>query len=178
VSDVELTVAAGVARMSESPRDAMLRWKLERDIEVYRFYLDVSVKASIFLMAVTGGISSYVLSKSDSPIISVALAFPAIINAGFAVFFFYSIREARRIAQVHTDVCRTLGVPEFNLKPLRSVCQIFCLMSAVATAGLLLLMAASLSGKVRGGDCEKTRPALASRKVEMITTSCTDLRVL
>lgn len=63
--------------MSDTTRDATLRWKLDKDIQVYLFYLDVSVKTSVFLMAVTGGIASYVLSKPVGPPI-LALPFPAI----------------------------------------------------------------------------------------------------
>jgi hypothetical protein len=80
------------------------------------------VKAAVFLMAVTGGIASYVLSKSDKPIISLALAFPALVNAGFIVLFFYNLTEAERIARVHIEACKELGVPEFNMNPLGAVC--------------------------------------------------------
>jgi hypothetical protein len=117
-----------------------LRWKIDKDIELYRFYLDVSVKAAVFLMGVTGAIASYVLSNPRNHIVSVALAFPALMNAGFAVLFFYSIREAKRIAKLHKEACIELGVSEFNMNPLRSVCQIFGFMCGVATVGLLLIM--------------------------------------
>jgi hypothetical protein len=132
--------------MPEDHKGKTLRWKIDKDIELYRFYLDVSVKASVFLMAVTGGIASYVLSQPVGPIISIALAFPAVVNAGFTVLFFYSITEAERIARVHIEACKEVGVREFNMNPLKSVCQIFCLMCAVATVGLLLLMAFQLRG--------------------------------
>lgn len=117
-----------------------LRWKIDKDIELYRFYLDMSVKAAVFLMGVTGAITSYVLSNPRNHIVSVALAFPALMNGGFAVLFFYSIGEAKRIANAHKEACKELGVSEFNMNPLRSVCQIFCLMCGVATVGLLLII--------------------------------------
>ena len=126
--------------MTESDPDVTLRWKLDKDIEVYLFYLDVSIKASVFLMAVAGGIASYVLSKPVGTQIPFALAFPALLNAGFAVLFFKSIAEARRIARVHTEVCKKVGVPEFNMDPLRAVCVLFFLMCSVAAVGLLLLV--------------------------------------
>jgi len=132
--------------MPADNRETTLRWKIDKDIQLYSFYLDVSVKAAVFLMAVTGGIASYVLSKPSSPILSIALAFPAIVNAGFTVLFFYSITEAERIARVHIEACKELGVPEFNMNPLEAVCKIFCLMCAVVTVGLLLLMTFQLRG--------------------------------
>jgi hypothetical protein len=126
--------------MQQEDKDMTLRWKIDKDIELYRFYLDVSVKAAVFLMGVTGAIASYVLSNPGNQIVSIALAFPALMNAGFAVLFFYSSIEANRIANLHKEACAELGVSEFNMNPLRSVCQIFCLMCGVATVGLLLIM--------------------------------------
>jgi hypothetical protein len=98
-------------------------------------------------MAVSGAIASYVLSKPGGMIISIALSFPAIVNAGFAVLFFYSRIEAKRIELVHIETSRELGVPEVNMKPLRSICKIFCLMCLVATVGLLFLMVVQLAAK-------------------------------
>jgi|GEM_PF-2033252 len=132
--------------MAEAERETTLRWNIDKDLELYKFYLDVSVKAAVFLMAVTGAIASYVLSKPGNKIISVALGFPAIVNAGFTVLFFYSIPQVKRMAQIHIEASRELGVPEVNMNPLRSLCTIFGLMCAVATVGLLFLMAIQLGG--------------------------------
>jgi hypothetical protein len=124
-------------------KETTLRWKIDKDLELYRFYLDMSVKAAVFLMTVTGATASYVLSNARSHVSGVALTFPALMNAGFAVLFFYSIREAKRLFCLHKEACRELGVPAFNMNPLRAVCEIFCLMCGAAAVGLLLLMAYS-----------------------------------
>lgn len=124
----------------QEDRDITLRWKIDKDIELYRFYLEVSVKAAVFLMGVTGAIASYVLSNPRNHIVSVALAFPALMNVGFAVLFVCSIREAKRIAKLHKEACGKLGVSEFNMNPLRSVCQIFGFMCGVAAIVLLIMV--------------------------------------
>jgi hypothetical protein len=120
-------------------RVATLRWKIDKDLEVYQFYMDVSVKGAVFLMTLTGAIASYVLSNLRGHI-PIALAFPALMNAGFAVLFFYSIGESNRIFELHREECRELGIAEFNMKPLRSVCQLFALMFSVSALGIVLLM--------------------------------------
>jgi hypothetical protein len=125
--------------MAPMEKDALLRWKIDRDTELYRFYLDTVVKAAVFLMTVTGAIASYTLSHTGT-IISIALIFPALLNGGFALLFYYSITEAKRIADVHEKSSAELGVDAFNMAPLRSVCQIFTLICGVATLGLLFLM--------------------------------------
>jgi hypothetical protein len=132
--------------MPEDDKETILRWEIDRDIELYKFYLDVSVKG-----AVSGGIASYVLSKPSGTIISIALAFPAIVNAGFTILFFYSMDEARRMEHVHFEASKKLGVTEVNMKPLRSVCAIFCLMCAIASAGLFFLMAYHLRSDIPSG---------------------------
>ena len=126
--------------MSTEDRITTLRWKIDKDIELYRFYLDMSVRAVVFLMTVTGAIASYVLAAGG--LAGIALAFPALMNGGFALLFFYSIGEARRLSDLHRQSCEELGLPAYNMDPLRSLCQIFCLMCSVAAAGLLLLIGA------------------------------------
>jgi hypothetical protein len=116
-----------------------LRWKIDKDIELYRFYLDVSVKAAVFLMTVTGATASYVLSNQKSRVSGLALLFPALIDVCFAVLFFYSIGEATRLFEDHTRTSKQLGIDPFNMAPLRAVCLIFFLMCIVAGLGLVLL---------------------------------------
>jgi hypothetical protein len=155
--------------MSENDKDTTLRWKIDKDIELYKFYLDVSVKGAVFLMAVSGAIASYVLSKPGGTIISTALAFPAIVNAGFTVLFFYSLTEAKRMEQVHIEASKELGVPEINMKPLRSICKIFCLMCAVATVGLLFLMAVQLRGDIASSHPTHARIGMSSSTSDSVS---------
>jgi Ni/Fe-hydrogenase subunit HybB-like protein len=119
---------------------SILRWKIGKELNLYKFYLEVSVKTAVFLMTVTGAIASYVLNKVEKQTISMALVFPALVDAGFAVLFLYSMAEAKRIARVHADECKSLGVQGFNLNPLRAVCQLFFVMCTLATVGLLWLL--------------------------------------
>lgn len=126
--------------MPNETDDATLRWKIDKDLELYRFYLDMSVKVAVLLMTVTGAIASYVLANSASRVSSIALLFPALMNAGFAVLFFYSIAQAQVLFDDQKKECQELGIAAFNMSPLKSVCQIFCLMCGVATVGLILLI--------------------------------------
>jgi uncharacterized membrane protein YbjE (DUF340 family) len=125
--------------MSGPERQATLRWRIDKDLEVYRFYLDVSVKTVVFLMAVTGAIVSYVLSNASSHVSTAALLFPILMNAGFAALFVYSRTEAKRLFRLHTEACQELELPPFNMNPLRAVCEIFSVMCTAATIGLVLL---------------------------------------
>jgi hypothetical protein len=46
-------------------------------------------------------------------------------NGGFATLFLFSIAESRRLFGLHVKASEELGTPEFNMKTLRSVCQLF-----------------------------------------------------
>ena len=123
----------------EKPEDnaTTLRWKIDKEIDLYKFYLDIAVKATIFLMTVTGAIASYVLANTRTPILGLALIFPAVMNAGFSLLFYFSISESRRLFNLHAKASKDLEIPEFNMGPLPSVCQLFSLLCGVATVGLL-----------------------------------------
>jgi hypothetical protein len=126
--------------MTDDAAPIYLRWKIDKDLELYRFYLDVAIKAAVFLMGVTGAIASYVLATTAGRVLSLALLFPALMNAGFTVLFFASRDEAGKLAAAHKKTCDDLHIAPFNMDPLRAVCTIFCLMCAAATVGLLALM--------------------------------------
>ena len=116
-----------------------LRWKIDKDIQLYQFYLDMSVKVAVFLMTVTGAMASYVLTNSRGHVPGITLLFPAGMNLGFAVLFAFSIKEAKNLFNEHRKTCKGLEISAFNMGPLKSVCQIFCGMCAVATIGLVLI---------------------------------------
>ena len=113
-----------------------LRWKIDKDLELYKFYLDMSVKAAVFLMTVSGAIVSYALTNRDH-IPRMVLLFPALMNGGFAVLFFYSVKRAQELFDGQVEECTKLGVSSFNMGPLKALCRIFWLVCAAATILLL-----------------------------------------
>ncbi len=70
-------------------------WKeFEKSIDLYKFYLDMVLKASIFIFGITGGITSYYLSNTNKPLIKLSLVLPLIMNAGFTLLI-YGSRDLR-----------------------------------------------------------------------------------
>jgi hypothetical protein len=111
-----------------------LRWKIDKDLALYQFYLDMSVKAAVFLMTVTGAIASYAMTNRFPRFV---MAFPALMNGGFAMLFFYSIRRAKELSRDQVEESTKLGVSPFNMDPLKALCQIFWLVCSAATVLLL-----------------------------------------
>src|SRR5262249_15157474 len=103
--------------MPDEPREVTLRWRIDKDLALYQFYLDISVKALVFLMAVSGAVASYALSPHPgNRMITISLLFPAILDGGFAVLFFYSAREATTLSDAHKKTCQQLKIAEYNMR--------------------------------------------------------------
>ncbi len=75
----------------------------DRDLELYKFYLDLVLKLGVFIFGVSGVIVSYVLAHADrcGGTIRLALAVPLVMNLGFSAFcflFYPSAKELRKAA--------------------------------------------------------------------------------
>ena len=78
--------------MEWKDREAVLRWKLDKDLELYRFYMDIAMKAAVFVTSAAGAITSYVLANPNIGVIScLGLLILTVMNIGFAVLYRNSI---------------------------------------------------------------------------------------
>ena len=118
--------------------------KLEKDIDLYKFYLDISIKTAIFVFGITGALVSYYFSGKQSLAVY-ALLFPAVMNCEFFILFRASIAASNKLRDSHEHTCRQLELqPAFDMNPLPSVCMIFSSMYFLATVGLLTIFALDL----------------------------------
>ena len=127
-----------MSELDTSLKEMMWR-KLEKDIDLYKFYLDIAIKTAIFAFGITGALVSYYFS-SKQPLAGYALLFPVVMNCGFFVLFRASIAASNKLRDSHESTCRQLGrQPPFDMRPLPSVCIIFSCMYFLATIGLLII---------------------------------------
>lgn len=84
-----------------------LLWnQYQQNIDLYKFYMDLTVKFNIFFYAVTGAIVSYVLAKHKSnDLIQYALILPLAMSFCFALFFSYGA-YLMGILRSHTFIIR------------------------------------------------------------------------
>jgi hypothetical protein len=122
----------------ETSLKEMMWRKLEKDIDLYKFYLDIAIKTAVFAFGITGALVSYYFS-SRQPLVGYALLFPAVMNGGFSVLFHASIDASRKLKESHERTCGELGLPPFDMRPLPSVCVIFASMYLLAAIGLLII---------------------------------------
>lgn len=119
-----------------------LIWReLDKDIDLYKFYLDVIIKSAIFVFGITGGIVSYYFANKSKPLIQYSLIFPMIINFGFFLICVFSIKFAETLKDEHYRVCEKAGVLiPYEMSPLSNLLRLFSVMYGLCTVGLLVLL--------------------------------------
>jgi hypothetical protein len=70
---------------TEDQRKDYIWRKIDKDLELYRFYLDISIKTALFALGVTGALVSFYFSQSQKSLIAPSLLVPFILNIGFSV---------------------------------------------------------------------------------------------
>lgn len=95
-------------------------WKeLTADLELYRFYVELVLKAAAFVLFMTGVIISYALTNSSTPDVRIAIWLPVVVNAGMAIISFISIGFATSLRNLHADICTRAGMATpYELSPL------------------------------------------------------------
>jgi hypothetical protein len=58
-------------------------------IELYKFHMELVLKASGFYFFVTGGMLTFAYSSADEPVIRASLMLPALMGVALVVTFFY-----------------------------------------------------------------------------------------
>ena len=119
-----------------APKNDALWQRYDKEIDLYKYYLEIAVKGALFVFGITGALTSYYFTHSDEPWLVYALLLPIILNLGFVILFYYSINEARMMANEHRSTCNTLGITPFNMTPLPSLCAILAIMYLIVAIGL------------------------------------------
>ncbi len=75
--------------MTEPSHPSEFLWRqYNMYIDLYKFYVDAVVKINAFHFAITGGILSFVLTKTEISIASYGLLLPAFLSFGLAILFY------------------------------------------------------------------------------------------
>ena len=129
------------------------RWELEQDLGLYKFYLDLVLKAAVFLFAITGGISSYYLANRDAePLLAYSLFLPIVVNAGFSLICGLSAGDAQVMRDRHYQLCEKEGVRlAWEMRPLPMLLRLFAVVYGVIAVALIVLMVLGLCGGAAAG---------------------------
>lgn len=111
--------------------------RFEREVDLYKFYLDLTIKASLFALGITGAMTSYVFKNRSDSVLVWSLLVPIILNAGFFLLFNGSVKASKQMIKDHDKTCESLGtVRAFDMRPLPNLCRILSFMYLLVTLGL------------------------------------------
>ena len=104
--------------MNNEP-DKDLLWKqYELHVDLYKHYLELTLKFNIFYYAATGAILSFFFSKSEIVLLRYSLLFPMAMSVMFGSLFIYGASKLRITRQDVFELRDKLGLetaPEFNV---------------------------------------------------------------
>jgi hypothetical protein len=124
-----------------SMADSRTEWEIEKDLDLYKFYLDLLVKAATLVFPITGAMAAYCLANLDKHQIKLGLAVPLLLNAGWAAICALGWKPARKMAAEHNELCREAGfTTPYDLSPLPHLVLTFAIVYGSVAVGLALLL--------------------------------------
>tara|TARA_R110000868_G_scaffold411279_1_gene702651 strand:+ start:885 stop:1268 length:384 start_codon:yes stop_codon:yes gene_type:complete len=96
-----------------------LLWKqYSQNVELYKFYMDLTIKLNTFYYAITGAIFSFYFANTSNPDIKYAVILPLIMSIGFLLFFIYGavlMRVLRRDTFAIRDALGLKAAPDLGV---------------------------------------------------------------
>lgn len=97
-----------------------LLWRqYQQNIDLYKFYMDLTIKFNVFFYAVTGAIVSFALAQHDgNDLIRFSLLLPLVMSLSFAGFFVYGgvlMRVLRRETFAIRDALQLQAAPDVGV---------------------------------------------------------------
>lgn len=97
-----------------------LLWRqYQQNIDLYKFYMDLTIKFNVFFYAVTGAIVSFALAQHDgNDLVRFSLLLPLVMSLSFAGFFVYGgvlMRVLRRETFAIRDALQLQAAPDVGV---------------------------------------------------------------
>ena len=110
--------------------------RFRAEIDMYKFHLDIAIKAGIFVFGISGAISSYYFGNKSIDLANFSLVVSIILNLGFAIVYGLGVSAANEMERNHQHTCKSLNLEPFDMRPLAGVCQTMWIMCAMVAVGL------------------------------------------
>ncbi len=126
-------------------RRSLIWQQLEKDLDLYKFYLELILKAAVFVFGITGALVSYFLTHKGKPLMVYSLLLPIVMNFGFFLLCILGIPLAETMRMEHSRICKEAEITlPYELGPLPGMLRIFSAIYGLTTGGLIGLFILSL----------------------------------
>lgn len=120
-----------------------LLWRqYQQNVDLYKFYMDLTIKFNVFFYAVTGAIVSYVLAHHNgNDLIQYALVLPLVMSLCFGVFFIYGavlMRVLRGDIFAIRDALQLQAAPDVGVLSVLLYVFVFVFLLIAVGCGVLL----------------------------------------
>ena len=122
-------------------------WReLDKDVDLYKFYLDLLLKGAAFVLGITGALTSYYFSHEKEALTVYSLLLPVVVNGGFCLICIFSIQFALTLRRAHYEVCARAGVEApYEMSALPGLLILCSAVFAIVAVGLAVLFAVQVS---------------------------------
>jgi len=115
-------------------------FRIEKDIELYQFYLGLLFKSATFIFTITGAMILYYLANRQNELIRYSLFLPLILNIGFLITCIISIKPAIKMEKLHKKDSRKINFgPSFKMNTLINSLIIFTISYSLVIIGIVIL---------------------------------------
>ena len=119
------------------PKELLWR-QYQLQIDLYKFYFELTVKFTAFYFAVTGAILSFYFSKIDVGLIRFSLDFPILMSVGFGGIYLFG---ARLLGVTRQDIFDLRDKLDLDVAPDAAVLTVFLLVNAILMIIVALVLA-------------------------------------
>src|SRR5690348_9275915 len=121
-------------------------WRVvEKDLDLYKFYLEILLKAAAFVVGITGAMTSYYFAHQTEHLIVYSLLLPFVINGGVFLICTFSVHFAETMRRTHYQLCKDAGVsPAYEMAPLPNFLRLCSVMFGMITVGIAIFFVSQL----------------------------------
>ena len=106
--------------------------EVAQDLSLYKFYLELLIKAGAFIFGITGAMVSYFLANTtDQDYLKYSLILPLVMNLGFSTLCAFTAPSARRLNDEQ---------PAYELVALPLLLWLFAVAYGIVTLGIAALL--------------------------------------
>jgi len=127
---------------NQQDQENLTDWRIfDKNVDLYKFYVDLVIKSGIFVFGVTGALFSFTVTAIlDKGVFATifSLLIPLAMNAGFCFIVHNGIKPAEYLKNHNEELSEKLGLPiVYEFETLIKLLKLFRILYALILVGLI-----------------------------------------
>ena len=125
----------------DDPAEREILWRdYSQGVQLYQFYLEMTLKVNTAYYAITGAILSFCLSRPHGDFSRWALSLPLLLSVFFTVLFALSSLLVKNARAASISTSKKLGLLYHDFSPLLYVLRAFSVLHFICVIGIAWLL--------------------------------------